>query len=390
VGLNGRRGAFLFPCIVHWGDPWVRALVSSISAALVAFPCAAGAARPTQVAESQLVRLTLPGGKLQAHISPTRGAELVGLEVRRNRQWSELLYRGMDFRPTDGWAGRAPILWPAVGRNYSNPPPSDADDDALTWTHNGITYPIAIHGFARELPWRLVSQGVCNQSAFVQLTLRDNATSRRSYPFGFELDTEYRLWKSSLYIRQSVRSDPLNKEPMPFSIGNHITLALPLVPGSEPGATIIATPATWQVITDRTGRPTGQVIAVNYRQPRRLDSLQPLTPISLSGYPDGLAWARLTDPTGFALTISHREERRPNGVPVLFNLWGDPAHGYFAPEPWVGKQNSLASGDGIIALSPGDTFHWTLTVSISNDSGASNGNDAPASLSWAQELPTCH
>jgi len=371
-------------------DLRARVLVRSILAASVAFPCAAGTVRHTQVAESQLVSLTLPGGKLQAHVSPTRGAELVGLEVRRNRQWSELLYRGMDFRPTDGWAGRAPILWPAVGRNYSNPSAPDARDDALTWTHNGKTYPIAIHGFARDLPWQLVSQGVCDQSAFVQLALRDNATSRRSYPFGFELETEYRLWKSSLYIRQSVRSDPSNKEPMPFSIGNHITLAIPLVPGSEPGATTIATPATEQVITDSTGRPTGQVVAVNYSQPRRLDSLQPLTPISLSGYPEGPAWVRVTDPTGFALTIAHTEERRPNGVPVLFNLWGDPARGYFAPEPWVGKQNSLASGDGIISLSPSETFRWTLTVTLSNDNGASNGANTQASLSPAQELPTCH
>jgi galactose mutarotase-like enzyme len=314
---------------------------------------------------------------LRAYVGPERGAELVGLEFRRDRHWIELLYRGMDFQPTRGWSGRAPILWPAVGRNYSGTPGSTARDTGLAWTHQGKTYPIAIHGFARDFPWQLVGQGACEQSAFVQLTLRDNDISRRSYPFGFELTTEYRLWKDVLFIRQSVRSDPTNTQSMPFSIGNHITLRVPLVPGSEPGATTIATPATQQVITDAAGRPTGRVLSVNYKEPRRLDSLQPLTAISLSGYPDGTAWTRVTDPTGLAVTIAHTEERRPAGVPVLFNLWGDPAGGYFAPEPWVGKQNSLASGDGVIALAPGDTFHWTVTVSVA------------AALPSGKEAPTC-
>src|SRR5512146_371901 len=77
-------------------------------------------ARPCAAASEgtpRLIRLRVAGGSLQAYIAPAHGADLAGLEVRRDGRWSELLYRGLDYRPTAGWTGKAPILWPAVGRN---------------------------------------------------------------------------------------------------------------------------------------------------------------------------------------------------------------------------------------------------------------------------------
>jgi galactose mutarotase-like enzyme len=331
-----------------------------------------------------LVQLQIPGSRLRAYVSPSGGAELVGLELHQDGRWLELLYRGMDFRPTRGWSGRAPILWPAVGRNFVGGDAQQvAGAEQTGWSLHGKIFPLSIHGFARDLPWRVVSRGSCEGSAFVRLELDDNDQTRRSYPFGFRLVTEYRLWKASLSIRQTVRSDPGNGEKMPFSIGNHITLRIPLVPGSEPGSMAITTPATQQVITDHAGRPTGQVVSVDYAAPRRLNSLAPLTPVSLSGYPEGGAWVRISDPSGLAVTIEHTEERRPPGVPVLFNLWGDVANGYFAPEPWVGKQNSLSSGDGVITLAPGETYQWVVAVDV-----AENGRPTPAAPDTIA-APTC-
>jgi hypothetical protein len=92
----------------------------------------------------------------------------------------------------------------------------------------------------------------------------------------------------------------------------------------------------------------------------------------------------LEDRSGFAITVSHSEDRRPSGTPVLFNLWGDIAAGYFAPEAWVGKQDSLATGDGTIALAPGGTFRWTIAVRLETGAAAatisSAGAPAPACL----------
>lgn len=258
-------------------------LVRLSAAALLAAMSVGSSANVAPVETPQLLQLVVPGGKLRAFINPAQGAELAGLEVLRDSRWSELLYRGLDDRPTDGWSGKAPILWPAVGRNFVGPP----RDNHFAWALHGSIYPMAIHGFARDQPWRLVGRGRCDASSYVKLVLRDNSRTRRSYPFGFELDTEYRLWRDSLYIRQSVRSDPANGEGMPFSIGNHITLRVPLLPGSEPGLTTVSTPATAQVITDSFGRPTGQVVPGGLRAaaaPGFLAGVESRIPIPLPGW----------------------------------------------------------------------------------------------------------
>lgn len=203
------------------------------------------------------------------------------------------------------------------------------------------------------------------------------------YPFGFTLTTEYRLWRNALYIRQAVHARRANAEAMPFSIGNHITFRIPLLPGDDPLQTVISTPATEQVITDESGRPTGRIVPVSYVSPRLLSSFEPLTAISLSGYAAGTEWVRLEDRSGFGIIVAHSEDRRPSGTPVLFNLWGDPAHGYFATEPWVGKQDSLVTGDGTIALQPGGTFHWMIAVRLAGTATPSTASRAAAAA------PTC-
>jgi len=348
--------------------------VSSLVACIAMYCAAASGA--------QLVQLSAPGGRLRAYIAPAHGADVAGLEVRHGGEWVELLYRGMDYRPTDGWTGKAPILWPAVGRNFPYPVGSDRHGTGFGWILHGKVYPIPIHGFARDQAWRIVRRGVCDGSAFLTLALRDDNQTRGMYPFGFALTTEYRIWRDSLYIRQAVRADRANKEPMPFSIGNHITFRIPLLPGDDPQGIAISTPATQQVITDVSGRPTGQIVRVSYGMPRLLSSLKPLTAVSLSGYSAAQEWVRLKDHSGFAVTVAHSEDRRPAGTPVLFNLWGDAAHGYFAPEPWVGKQNSLVTGDGVMRLAPGDVFRWTIAVRVGK------GAVEPA-ISGATAAPTC-
>ena len=62
------------------------------------------------------VTLTDFGGlrKLEAVVSPTLGANIVSLRY----DGIELLHRGgmMSPAPDGGWDGKAPLLWPAVGR----------------------------------------------------------------------------------------------------------------------------------------------------------------------------------------------------------------------------------------------------------------------------------
>ena len=64
------------------------------------------------------IRLASPN--LTAIVSRTRGGELQSLESNG----VELLHRATDLGPPTeidgGWQGRAPVLFPAVGRNYTD------------------------------------------------------------------------------------------------------------------------------------------------------------------------------------------------------------------------------------------------------------------------------
>lgn len=312
-------------------------------------------------------RLSVPDGKLRAFIAPDHGGDLAGLQVRIHGDWQELLYRGMDYRPAPGWTGKAPVLWPATGRNFLNPVGS-ADEGALGWVFQGKAYPLLIHGFARDQAWQVVGQGRCGKAAWLQLLLRDNAKTRKVYPFGFSLTSDYILTSETLYLRQTVRADAANGAAMPFSIGNHITFRVPLLPGGS--GTTIATPATREILYDAALRPNGQTKDVDFSAPRVLSGSSWVPAVSLSGYPDDQVFARIADASGFAVTVSHTEDARPSGTPVLFNLWGDPQNGYFAAEPWAGKQNSLMTGDGAISLAPGRAFEWIVAVRVGDHKAA--------------------
>jgi galactose mutarotase-like enzyme len=336
---------------------------ATLAGAVIAFLCALVGPSALAVPAAELIRLRGPQSRLSAYVAPALGGALVGLELQRQDGPLELLHRGRDFSPTSDWDGKAPILWPATGRTYlaggeeTQPPPG--------WSWSGRDYAMPLHGFARDLPWRVVRRS--RTSAL--LSLSDSEQTRRIFPFGFRLTTEYRINGGTLSIRQRVRADRGNIGAMPFSIGNHITFRVPLTPRGDARRVMISTPATRQLPLDTWGRPTGEVVELPFTE-HPVPSLPTRSALSLGGYAPERTWVRLTDPAGLTVTVSHREDRRPEGTPVLFNLWGDAGAGFFSPEPWVGKQNALATGDGVLTLKPGEQWSWTITVLVEDQAGA--------------------
>lgn len=314
-------------------------------------------------AEVATVRLSPAGSVLRADIAPGHGADLAGLELNLGVEWVQLLYRGNDYAPTNDWTGKAPILWPATGRNFSDPGGTPTGD-SLGWTVDGVRYPMPIHGFARDRAWTLAQLDGGGERARAVLTLDDDEESRRHYPFGFHLTVEYALSGHVLTIRKTVRASPANTGPMPFSIGNHVTFNLPLVPGGKADAVRVETPARKHLLIDGAGRPTGQFRPAGLGTPTPVSELPTRVAVSLGDYPPPDPWLRLADPAGVTVTVTHSASRPATGEPVLFNLWGDVGHGFFSPEPWVGKQNSLVTGDGVVTLSPGEVFVWVISIAV--------------------------
>lgn len=292
-----------------------------------------------------LVVLGAPGGRLTAVIDPMHGGSLVGLQLDRR----ELLYRGMNFCPVDGWDGKAPVLWPATGRNYAADP---AGNEAVAgWTMAGQWYPMPIHGFARTQSWHVLAK----QKNAITLGLADNAQTRRYYPFGFRLRLTYTLQRDGLSLAHQVIAGN-GQAAMPFSIGNHVTFVV------HPGAIVSTTP-TRRVTLDAEGRPNGTVTQSKLdRLP--ISGFPRLTAMSLAGYAP-IAQAMMDLGNGVSVSFSQSVRGpRPQAEPIRYNLWGDPAAGYFAVEPWYGRQNALAEGAGVVFLPPGRTFAWHVNMRI--------------------------
>ncbi len=308
---------------------------------------------------------------VEAAIAPSKGGELSGLAVRRNGEWNETLYRGRDYSPVEGFKGKGPFLWPATGRNF--PPDLEArrragetfNDGA--WEYQGVRRPMPIHGFAQDAVWDVAAGPLADRDgARVLLSFEDDERTLEWYPFGFRATVEYVLAGGKLELRYAIAADAANREPMFFSLGNHIAFKAPLIAGSDPAKVELTTPSSVELLKTDYGIPTGETQPRSYAGGIALGELPPLKPISLAGYPPGEdPWIEYRDPAGLTLRMTHRAARIPDDPVVLFNLWGDPRAGFYSPEPWVGLQNSLVSRQGLIYLDPGETFRWTIAISFS-------------------------
>ena len=298
--------------------------------------------------------ITLRHRDLSLAISPTHGAELASLRIAGR----ELLYRAQNYSPTKGWTGRAPWLWPAVGRNFAPGQKPDGGNQVVgSYDYQGQRYPLPIHGFARDHAWSIVTRS----ARHAEFSLADSPATRRFYPFGFRLHVEYRIELSSaIAIRFRVEASKQNHEPMFFSAGNHLSLAVP-------PETTFTTGSTRMIAKTPAGIPTGVTAPRAFPHPTQLSAIAAEYPLSLAGYAKQ-ASLRLTDPTGLSLTLDHEADWLPPEPSLRFNLWG--TADCFCPEPWVGLQNSFNLRQGLVYLDPGRAWNWRIRFTYSKRSAS--------------------
>ncbi len=151
--------------------------------------------------------ITIGNETLEADVNEF-GAELVALRLRgRNLLW---------YGDPDIWAGRAPILFPIVGR---------VRDDRIVV--EGKDYPMGQHGFARQTVFGVESQS----RAQCQLSIQDNDESRKHYPFSFALTLDYAIVGQRLSMTASVNNP--GEDSLPASFGFHPGFLWPLEEGKS-------------------------------------------------------------------------------------------------------------------------------------------------------------
>ncbi|WP_300728687.1 aldose 1-epimerase family protein [uncultured Bacteroides sp.] len=102
------------------------------------------------------------------------------------------------------WARHSPVLFPLVGRVWNN-----------EYRHEGKTYSLGQHGFARDMEFQLTYE---EENALIY-TLESNEETLKVYPFKFVFEVGYRLKGNHIEVMWSVQNP--GDENLYFQIGAH-------------------------------------------------------------------------------------------------------------------------------------------------------------------------
>ncbi len=285
--------------------------------------------------------VAISSGELAALISPL-GAELQSLKDAHGR---ELM---TDANPAF-WSGRAPLLFPIIGRLHEDSLRVDSRKHAMQK-----------HGFARKSEFMLVE--VSAKEVLFQLV--DSEATRTQYPFAFELDAHFSIEGKTLHQTVTVRNT--GKSDLPFSFGYHPAFAWPLPTG---------------------GAREDHVIRFEQDEPASLARVTPYGTIAPDTVPSPVTenTIRLRDDlfADDALVWRHLNSRRLSygapGYPSLdiafpdtsiLGIWTKPGAAFICVEPWAGIADpegyagEFADKPGIVSLPPGGDRTFRMNISL--------------------------
>jgi galactose mutarotase-like enzyme len=300
----------------------------------------------------------------EAAVAPSEGGELSSYKVKFKGQTIELLYHARDYSPDSDFKGKAPLLWPAVGAQFPvGTLPKESCGDG-TYRIAANIYPMPCHGFARAMPWREIHRSADSRGARITVELTDSELTRKSYPFAFHLDATFALADGRLAVEYVVKSGASNREPMIFSIGNHIAFKLPFVQGTDPAEMLFETQSSVQLLRNTVGVLSGGQISRSFATPQTLGSFDAHEALALTGYRSNQPFVRLIDPQGMTLRLTQWAGSALPEPLVRFNVLAGPKLAFFCPEPFFGVQNSLNTRKGLVRLQPGGLWKWRFVLEV--------------------------
>ncbi|MGV3766130.1 MAG: aldose 1-epimerase family protein [Chitinophagaceae bacterium] len=287
--------------------------------------------------------VTLDNGKLRVKIAE-KGAELQ--ELFSIAEGINFIWSGDPAY----WGKFSPVLFPIVGTLRDN-----------NFSHNGNTYSLSRHGFARDKVFT-VEHTSANECS---LLLSSDEDTLKVYPFHFHFRIKYSIGSDTLNVQYEVENS--GAENMYFSVGAHPAFAVPFLPGTT--------------YTDYALFFGKQVTAE--RWPITADGLIAGKPVSLLEQSSSLPLSHQLfekDALVFKQFPSDTISIRPlKGGPQLELTWKDfPFLGIWAAknadfvciEPWCGIADAskaggeIAAKEGIEKLEPGNVFSrgWQVRI----------------------------
>lgn len=256
----------------------------------------------------------------------TMGAEMVSLKDGEGR---DLLWSG----DAAFWAGRAPFLFPIVGRL-----PND------TLLHDGIAYPMAQHGFARRREFELMS----TSDSRATFRLVDDEETRAQYPFAFGLYITYALGEATLTIEARVHNPGVTD--LPASFGFHPAFRWPLPYGGTRADHVITFEKA-EVVPVR--RPVGGLLPAASEPNPAVGGFIRLETVDFAR--DALIFPEVrSHHVTYGVPGEPGLEIAFEGMPQL-GIWSKPGASFICIEPWYGHASPEGAA-GEFEQKPGLAF----------------------------------
>ncbi len=271
--------------------------------------------------------LTDQAAQSRLEVVPDRGGIITSWQV----QGRELLYMDTARFADPGLSvrGGIPILFPICGNLPDN-----------TYTHNGQSYTLKQHGFAREMPWEVLDRVTQDQ---VSLTLGLSSTdqTRAVYPFDFQLEFTYTLQGQTLSIHQ--RYINRSSERMPFSIGFH-----PYFLVLDKNQLRFEIPST-EALDQQSKDVQPFFNTFDFDRPE-IDWAFPQLGCQVASGSDLSRHTRLSLSYG------------PEFSALVF--WTLKGKDFYCLEPWSALRNALNTGDRLFYLDPGATLETEVSLTV--------------------------
>ncbi|HEY6556939.1 MAG TPA: galactose mutarotase [Polyangiaceae bacterium] len=283
--------------------------------------------RPSTAAVvGELIVLEDEADHSQVLIAPQRGALVTSFSVAGR----ELLYLD-DSTLNDASQnvrGGIPVLFPSPGK---------LTNDA--WERAGHAGTMKQHGFARTLPWNVMSTS--DAAASVTLELASNAETLAQYPWSFHATLELAL--SGATLRITARIGNAGSSVMPFALGYHPYFAV----HDKVRARI----------------PT--------RARRAFDNVQKRTaPFTGFDFTSSELDLHLLDhgASSSALLLADGTRLDVRGSPEFqrWIVWTVAGKDYICLEPWTALGNALNTGEDLLEIEPGDSRELWVEFSFAH------------------------
>ena len=317
--------------------------------------------------------ITFGNDLLKASVCPSLGANLSSVQFKQQSgTWIETIHRANDFTKPNGddWEGKTPVLWPAVGRNFTaaqleGAAISGKRPDECRYGPDSLEIPL--HGFAQNTVWRLVSSTASEETgaSVILEAIPSDAPSQNQewYPYQWKLEMELRITGSDLSIDFKVHNT--DTKILPFSIGTHPSFRFPFVPNTDIGETGLS----WGSHTNDLKLTPFSCLNGECDDHSKAGSLPASTfcdNVLGTSQTEGLNYMDLISPKeGLGIRISQQKvgDSFDEPSPLYFVNWADAKQGFFCLEPWCGGPNSLNDGSAV-QLQPGKMFQWSQTIEL--------------------------